>query len=93
MVPLENISEMMRALGYYPTNKEIKSWLKKERDNGISHLTLALSKDPNIKEAGILSFLLGIVHKKGDDLYITKGYINSSSNPRIVFHTSRDAIW
>lgn len=63
----------------YPTNLEIKSWLKKERDNGISHLTLALSMDPNIKEAGILSFLLGVVHKKDNELYITKGYVNSSS--------------
>jgi hypothetical protein len=25
MVPLKNISEMMRALGYYPTNKEIEN--------------------------------------------------------------------
>jgi Ca2+-binding EF-hand superfamily protein len=27
MVPLENISEMMRALGYYPTNKEIENMM------------------------------------------------------------------
>ena len=27
MVPLENISEMMRALGHYPTNKEIENMM------------------------------------------------------------------
>ena len=27
MVPLENISEMMQALGYYPTKKEIENMM------------------------------------------------------------------
>lgn len=51
MVPLRSLSEMMRALGYYPTQKEI--------DNMVNEIKYSKVQDniPEVQELGINEFL------------------------------------
>lgn len=64
---------------YYPTRKQVKLWIARERAGIPSTLRYALRIDPELPESGIAAILKPILHKSEGTYFITKGWLNSGS--------------
>lgn len=64
---------------YYPTRKQVSNWLTRDKLKTTDYVTTAILNNPDVSEKAISSMLEGIIHKRDNTYFVTRGDIKSDS--------------